>query len=68
MFDLLQYLSTIVFARPAMFKFPVLMSCVSVGVALAVYASFVRERRGHLVHFYEKVVDREAGIRERIQR
>jgi solute carrier family 40 (iron-regulated transporter), member 1 len=67
MFDLLQYLSTIIFARPEMFKYPVLISCVSVGVALIVYASFVRKRRGHLVHFYEKVVDREAGSRD-IQR
>jgi hypothetical protein len=59
MFDVLQYMSTIIFSNPRMFKYPVLMSCVSVGVALCVYASFVRKRRGHLVHFYEKVLDRD---------
>ena len=44
-----------------MFKVPVLMSFVAVAVALGVYASFVRKRRGHLVHFYEKILDRDAG-------
>jgi solute carrier family 40 (iron-regulated transporter), member 1 len=61
MFDVLQYMSTIIFSKPEMFKFPVLMSCVSVGVALCVYASFVRKRRGHLVHIYEKLMEREGS-------
>jgi solute carrier family 40 (iron-regulated transporter), member 1 len=63
-FDVLQYLSTIIFSQPDMFKYPVLMSCASVGLALCVYASFVRKRRGHLVHFYEKLWDRERRSRE----
>ena len=63
MFDVLQYMSTIIFSKPQMFKFPVLMSCVSVAVALCVYASFVRKRRGHLVHIYEKLIDREGNSR-----
>ena len=63
MFDVLQYTSTIVFSKPQMFKYPVLMSCVSVGVALCVYASVLRKRRGHLVHIYEKLMDRECGSR-----
>src|SRR5437763_5328051 len=63
-FDLLQFISTIIFARPEIFKWPVLMSCVSVGVALGVYALFVRKRRGHLVHIYEKILDREGCMRQ----
>lgn len=58
MFDVLQYMSTIIFSKPDMFKYPVLMSCVSVVVALCVYTSFVRKRRGHLIHFYEKLMER----------
>ena len=55
MFDLLQFMSTIIFSSPEMFKWPVLMSCISVGTSLGVYALFVKKRRGHLVHFYEKI-------------
>jgi len=58
LFDLLQYTSTIIFSKPDMFKYPTLMSCVSVGTALSVYAIFVRKRRGHLVHIYEKLIER----------
>jgi iron-regulated transporter 1 len=65
MFDLLQFMGTIVFARPEMFKWPVLMSCVSVGAALVVYALFVRKRRGHLVHISEKILDREGCMGQR---
>ena len=65
MFDLLQFMGTIVFARPEMFKWPVLMSCVSVAGALVVYALFVRKRRGHLVHIYEKILDREGCMGQR---
>ena len=64
MFDLLQFMSTIIFARPEMFKWPVLMSCISVGVALGVYSLFVRKRRGHLVHIYEKILDRDGCMRQ----
>lgn len=66
MFDVLQYMSTIIFSKPGMFKYPVLMSRVSVGVALGVYASFVKKRRGHLVHIYEKLRDREQGNRNSV--
>jgi iron-regulated transporter 1 len=60
-FDLCQYLSTIVFSTPDMFKVPVTMSFVSVASALAVYAIFVRKRRGHLVHIYEKIHSEREG-------
>ena len=59
LFDVLQYTSTIIFSEPYMFKYPVLISCVAVAAALVVYASFVRKRRGHLIHLYEKIWDRE---------
>jgi iron-regulated transporter 1 len=38
-----------------MFKYPVLISCAAVAISLIVYAAFVRERRGHLTHIYEKL-------------
>jgi solute carrier family 40 (iron-regulated transporter), member 1 len=60
-FDLLQYLSTIIFSSPDMFKYPVTLSFVSVAVALATYAAFVRKRRGHLIHIYEKIAEREGS-------
>jgi iron-regulated transporter 1 len=57
LFDLLQYSSTIIFSKPDMFKYPVSISCGAVGIALAVVASFVRKRRGHLLHIYQ-ILDR----------
>jgi len=60
-FDILQYLSTIIFTRPEMFKIPVLMSCGSVWTALIIYSWFVRKRRGHLLHLYIKFVDKEGS-------
>ncbi|KZF24339.1 hypothetical protein L228DRAFT_245261 [Xylona heveae TC161] len=49
-FELLSYASTLIFSRPDQFKYPVLMSAVAVLVASALYAAFVRQRRGHLLH------------------
>jgi len=49
-FELCSYASTMVFARPEQFRYPVLMSSVAVAVAGALYAGFVRKRRGHLLH------------------
>lgn len=49
-FEMCSFASTMVFSRPAEFQWPVLMSCVAVFVAAALYAYFVRERRGHLLH------------------
>ncbi|TFY56518.1 hypothetical protein EVG20_g8895 [Dentipellis fragilis] len=50
-FELLSYLSTMVFYRPEQFRYPVLISCVAVSCAGILYSVFVRRRRGHLVHF-----------------
>ena len=54
-FELLAYASTVVFAEPAQFRWPVLISCVAVYCAGALYARFVRTRRGHLTHFCDCV-------------
>ena len=50
-FELLSFAMTIVFARPEQFRWPVAVSCAAVASAGGLYASFVRARRGHLVHF-----------------
>lgn len=49
-FELLGYATTLVFADPAQFRYPSLISVVAVLTAGALYASFVRRRRGHLFH------------------
>ena len=49
-FELLSYASTIYFSKPEQFRWPVLTSVVAVYIAGGIYASFVRSRRGHLVH------------------
>ncbi|KAF2458394.1 hypothetical protein BDY21DRAFT_284383 [Lineolata rhizophorae] len=50
LFELCSYASTIAWARPDQFRWPVLMSAVAVYLAGGLYATFLRKRRGHLVH------------------
>jgi iron-regulated transporter 1 len=50
LFELLSYVSTIAFARPDQFQWPVVISVGAVYVAGGLYAVFVRKRRGHLMH------------------
>jgi len=50
LFELCAYASTIVFARPEQFRYPVLMSAVATIIAGGLYAEFVRRKRGHLTH------------------
>ncbi|KAG7005231.1 hypothetical protein G7Y79_00021g050980 [Physcia stellaris] len=50
LFELFAYATTIVWARPDQFRYPVLVSTVAILVASGLYASFVRRRRGHLTH------------------
>jgi iron-regulated transporter 1 len=50
LFELLSFATTIVFARPEQFKFPVYISAGAVAVSAACFAHFVREKRGHLLH------------------
>jgi solute carrier family 40 (iron-regulated transporter), member 1 len=47
---MLSYASTIVFSRPAQFRYPVLLSVIAVYGAGFLYGIFLRKRRGHLVH------------------
>ena len=49
-FETLAFASTTIFARPEAFKWPVTISACAVGLAAVLYASFVRGRRGHLLH------------------
>ncbi|EFX03779.1 abhydrolase domain containing protein 12 [Grosmannia clavigera kw1407] len=50
LFEVLSYVITMVFPRPDKFHWPVLVSIVAVYTAAALYATFVRQRRGHLFH------------------
>ncbi|AEO66491.1 uncharacterized protein THITE_128637 [Thermothielavioides terrestris NRRL 8126] len=49
-FDMLSWAMTIIWSDPNSFQWPVLVSCVAVYVAGGLYASFLRRRRGHLIH------------------
>ena len=50
LFELCSYAMTVVASRPSQFRWPVLGSMLAVYAAGILYASFVRRRRGHLVH------------------
>ncbi|KAJ3994737.1 iron-regulated transporter [Lentinula boryana] len=50
MFELCAFTSTIIFSKPEQFRWPVMMSLLAVSLAGMLYASFVRLRRGHLLH------------------
>ncbi|KAK1063710.1 hypothetical protein LTR33_012237 [Friedmanniomyces endolithicus] len=60
-FELLSFASTIVFSRPAQFKYPATISAVAVGLAGILYAAFVRQRRGHLLHLSSCLDRSQAG-------
>ncbi|KAH6689828.1 Ferroporti-1 [Plectosphaerella plurivora] len=49
-FEILSYLSTIIFFHPSDFKWPALISVAAVGLASVLYTTFVYLRRGHLLH------------------
>ncbi|KAF3386316.1 Solute carrier family 40 member 1 [Penicillium rolfsii] len=50
LFEIFSYISTIIFSRPDQFKWPALISVISVGIAGLFYAMYVRIQRGHLLH------------------
>ncbi|EME49129.1 hypothetical protein DOTSEDRAFT_68004 [Dothistroma septosporum NZE10] len=56
-FEMLAFASTVVFSRPADFRYPATISAIAVGAAGVLYAMFVRARRGHLIHL-SQCVDR----------
>ena len=49
-FEMLAFLSTIIFPRPEQFRYPAAISALAVANAAILYALFVRKRRGHLLH------------------
>lgn len=49
---MLSYVTTIIFYRPDQFQWPCLISIIAVYMAGGLNASFVRNRRGHLVHLH----------------
>jgi solute carrier family 40 (iron-regulated transporter), member 1 len=57
-FELCSFAATIVFSRPDQFRWPVYISCGAVYLAGVLYAWFVRNRRGHLIHFCERTSSR----------
>jgi iron-regulated transporter 1 len=50
LFELFTFLTTIIFPRPDQFKIPACVSFGAVCLAGAIYAMYVRDRRGHLLH------------------
>lgn len=63
-FEMLAFLSTVIFPRPEQFKFPAAISAVAVAAAAVLYACFVRDRRGHLLH-PSKCMDRHQRAKQR---
>jgi iron-regulated transporter 1 len=50
LFELITFLTTIIFPKPEQFKIPACVSYLAVCAAGALYAMYVRDRRGHLLH------------------
>jgi iron-regulated transporter 1 len=50
LFEMLAFLSTIIFPRPEQFKIPAAISAGAVATAALLFTYFVRKRRGHLLH------------------
>lgn len=50
LFEILSYVTTIIFSRPDQFQWPVVISVGAVYTAGGLYAYFLRKRRGHLFH------------------
>ncbi|KAL4968923.1 putative iron-regulated transporter [Aspergillus stella-maris] len=49
-FEMVSFATTIVFAAPEQFKYPVYISYGAIAVAAACFAAYVRRERGHLLH------------------
>lgn len=49
-FEMLSFGMTMVFAQPELFKFPVYISAGAIALSAVCFASFVRQKRGHLLH------------------
>lgn len=60
-FELLSYVSTIIWSRPNQFRYPILLSAVAVYTSAFLYGLFLRRRRGHLVHMPPCIKRKESG-------
>ena len=49
-FELLSYVTTIIWSRPNQFRYPVLVSVIATYVSGFLFGKFLRRRRGHLLH------------------
>lgn len=49
-FELISFATTMIFHRPEQFRIPIYISAVALAVSAICFASFVREKRGHLLH------------------
>lgn len=49
-FELLSFLTTMIFYRPEDFKIPIYISAGAIATSAACFAGFVRQKRGHLLH------------------
>ena len=67
-FELCAYLSTIIFSRPNQFRYPIVFSAVAILVAEALFAKFVVDQRGHLVHLSKCMVGPGASTRWNFKR
>ncbi|KAK5006325.1 hypothetical protein LTR28_006625, partial [Elasticomyces elasticus] len=67
-FELLAFASTIVFPKPEQFRYPAVISAVAVASAGVLYALFVRQRRGHLLHASPCLTGKKFKVRSRIER
>lgn len=65
-FEMLAFLSTVIFPRPEQFKYPAAMSAAAVASSALLYAYFVRARRGHLLHM-SRCLDRKDRTRPHSQ-
>ena len=65
LFELFAYATTIIWARPDQFRYPVLVSTIAILVASGLFASFVRQRRGHLTHLSDCIKGDKGKLRSR---
>lgn len=49
-FEMVSFVSTIVFPLPQQFQYPVMISSGAVALAAACFTAYVRKERGHLLH------------------
>ncbi|KAK4941726.1 hypothetical protein LTR28_008836 [Elasticomyces elasticus] len=66
-FELLAFASTIVFPKPEQFRYPAVISAAAVASAGVLYALFVRQRRGHLLHASPCLTGKKFKVRSRLE-